>query len=261
MCIQPWGDVDHTSDEGKTDVMTSTAGAPAPSARRVRTRERLMAGAIGVFAERGIIGASVEEICEAAGFTRGAFYSNFSDKDDLVLAMMRHDADQAREKVRRMSEQLVDTAAFRTAPPGVLINTALNEMFGDVTTEPEAVLARHEMDLYAIRRPQLRTPYAAYLDQMYDSLGHLVEQALTAIGIEFTVDYKTAISMLHGCASRIELTAMLADSPADPGPMEALLKAISRPVGQDGCSGQHTTAADREPDVASERRDARTGGR
>ena len=48
-----------------------------------------MAAAVRVFAERGIIGASVEEICEAAGFTRGAFYSNFADKDELVLALIR----------------------------------------------------------------------------------------------------------------------------------------------------------------------------
>ena len=59
------------------------------TARRAQTRERLMAAAASVFAERGIIGASVEEICEAAGFTRGAFYSNFADKDELVLALIQ----------------------------------------------------------------------------------------------------------------------------------------------------------------------------
>ena len=48
-----------------------------------------MAAAISVFAARGIIGASVEEICEAAGFTRGAFYSNFADKDALFLALVQ----------------------------------------------------------------------------------------------------------------------------------------------------------------------------
>lgn len=194
-----------------------------------------MAGAVGVFAERGIIGASVEEICEAAGFTRGAFYSNFTDKDDLVLAMVQRDAEEAREKVRQISEQLVDNAALIGNQPGVLINTALNGIFGDIDKEPEAVLARQEMDLYAVRRPELRAPYAAYLDRLYDSLGHLIERALTAIGIEFTVDYKTAISVLHSCATRIELTSLLTGAPVDAAPMEALLKGISRTVGQDGC--------------------------
>src|SRR5829696_9814396 len=67
-----------------------TEGLEKPlTARRAPTQERLMAAAVLVFAERGIIGASVEEICEAAGFTRGAFYSNFADKDELVLALIQ----------------------------------------------------------------------------------------------------------------------------------------------------------------------------
>lgn len=49
-----------------------------------------MAAARTVFAEQSVEGASVEEICEAAGFTRGAFYSNFSDRSELVLAMIQH---------------------------------------------------------------------------------------------------------------------------------------------------------------------------
>ena len=70
--------------------MTEVLADPMPvTARRAQTQERLMAAAGRVFAERGIIGASVEEICEAAGFTRGAFYSNFADKDALVLALIR----------------------------------------------------------------------------------------------------------------------------------------------------------------------------
>ena len=59
-----------------TDAAAPTTPLPLPgrggplSARRARTRQRLMAAAVQVFAERGVIGSSVEEICEAAGFTR-----------------------------------------------------------------------------------------------------------------------------------------------------------------------------------------------
>ena len=45
-----------------------------PKRRRSATRARLLEGALDVFAERGFNGASVEDICERAGFTRGAFY-------------------------------------------------------------------------------------------------------------------------------------------------------------------------------------------
>ncbi|MDN5804236.1 MAG: TetR/AcrR family transcriptional regulator, partial [Microlunatus sp.] len=68
-------------------MSTDAATEPPITARRAQTRERLMAAARTVFADRGVEGASVEEICEAAGFSRGAFYSNFGDRSDLVLAM------------------------------------------------------------------------------------------------------------------------------------------------------------------------------
>lgn len=50
------------------------------TARRSRTRERLLDAAYEVFADTGVHTASVEQISEAAGFTRGAFYSNFSSR-------------------------------------------------------------------------------------------------------------------------------------------------------------------------------------
>ena len=35
-----------------------------------------------------VVGASVEEVCERAGYTRGAFYSNFATKDELLVALL-----------------------------------------------------------------------------------------------------------------------------------------------------------------------------
>src|SRR6202000_1510806 len=62
---------------------------------RIRTRptrddtcEKLFEGAGRVFEEQGIGNASIEAIAAAAGFTRGAFYSNFKSKDELIIAML-----------------------------------------------------------------------------------------------------------------------------------------------------------------------------
>ena len=52
------------------------------------TKERLFEAAARVFEERGIGAASIETIAATAGFTRGAFYSNFASKDDLIAAML-----------------------------------------------------------------------------------------------------------------------------------------------------------------------------
>ena len=55
---------------------------------RDQTRERLFEAAARVFEERGIGAASIDAIAAAAGFTRGAFYSNFDSKDELIIAML-----------------------------------------------------------------------------------------------------------------------------------------------------------------------------
>src|ERR1700746_568869 len=72
---------------------------------RVRTRptrdetcEKLFEAAARVFEELGIGGGSIEAIAAAAGFSRGAFYSNFTSKDELIIAMLE---DHVEQTIRR----------------------------------------------------------------------------------------------------------------------------------------------------------------
>ena len=59
-----------------------------PERRRQQTRDYLLQAAAQVFAERGFHGASLDEVAAAAGFTKGAVYSNFKNKEDLFLALL-----------------------------------------------------------------------------------------------------------------------------------------------------------------------------
>ena len=76
------------------------------SEQQRRTRERLLAAAAEVFAEHGFGGASLDAIANRAGYTRGAVYSNFTDKTELLLALF----DQGAELFR--SEQLPQLLAL-----------------------------------------------------------------------------------------------------------------------------------------------------
>src|SRR4051794_30733796 len=77
---------------------------------RVRTRptrdatcEKLFEAAARVFEDQGIGGASIEAIASAAGFSRGAFYSNFKSKDELIIAMLE---DHVQQSIRRLHDLL-----------------------------------------------------------------------------------------------------------------------------------------------------------
>src|SRR5437879_2171749 len=59
--------------------------------RRQQTRQALMDAAAEAFARRGFHGASLDEIADAAGYTRGSITFNFGAKEDLFLAVVeRH---------------------------------------------------------------------------------------------------------------------------------------------------------------------------
>lgn len=129
-------------------TVTSAPGEAAPplTARRARTRARLLQGAREVIAEHGVHGASVEEICARAGFTRGAFYSNFADRDELLLSLF---ADDRAALLARLHRVLAD-------PPDdviALIGAVLDQLHaGDPR---ERFLIRTEMTLHAVRTPSV----------------------------------------------------------------------------------------------------------
>jgi AcrR family transcriptional regulator len=66
--------------------------------RREQTRERLLEAARKTFVKKGLAATSVDNIAEAAGYTRGAFYSNFDGKPELLLELLRRDHESAQER-------------------------------------------------------------------------------------------------------------------------------------------------------------------
>src|SRR6201985_2453573 len=96
---------------------------------RVRTRptrddtcDKLFEAAVQVFEEQGIGGASIETIAAAAGFTRGAFYSNFKSKDELIIAMLEDHVERSIQRhldLLAQHENIDDfLAALRTMDRG-----------------------------------------------------------------------------------------------------------------------------------------------
>jgi AcrR family transcriptional regulator len=70
--------------------------------KQAETRGRLLDAAERVFLRRGLQGSSVEEIAAEAGFTRGAFYSNFESKDELFVELLQ---DRVYRQYAEMAEQ------------------------------------------------------------------------------------------------------------------------------------------------------------
>jgi AcrR family transcriptional regulator len=93
--------------------VAETAEAPRRPTRKEKqaeTRDRLLAAAERVFLRHGLQGSSVEEIAAEAGFTRGAFYSNFKSKDELFVALLQ-------DRVYRQYAQMAEEAQEQPGTP------------------------------------------------------------------------------------------------------------------------------------------------
>jgi AcrR family transcriptional regulator len=75
----------HASASVKTSA--STFAARRRAERTAKTRADLLAAAARVIAAQGFDAASVDEIAGAAGYTKGAFYSQFGSKEDLFTSL------------------------------------------------------------------------------------------------------------------------------------------------------------------------------
>jgi AcrR family transcriptional regulator len=58
------------------------------TARRARTRSQLLEAAARVYAEQGLDGATLDDVADQAGFTKGAVYDHFGSKDSLLFALL-----------------------------------------------------------------------------------------------------------------------------------------------------------------------------
>jgi AcrR family transcriptional regulator len=76
------------------------------------TREKLFEAAARVFEEQGIGSASIEAVAAAAGFTRGAFYSNFKSKDELIIALLEDHVEQSIARIRDLLDRHTNLADF-----------------------------------------------------------------------------------------------------------------------------------------------------
>jgi TetR/AcrR family transcriptional regulator, transcriptional repressor for nem operon len=68
----------------------SDSKSKSRQASKQETREALIAAGIGLFSEQGVDLPSLDAICARAGFTRGAFYVHFRNRDDFLVAVIEH---------------------------------------------------------------------------------------------------------------------------------------------------------------------------
>ncbi len=140
--------------------------------RRPATVNALLDAALELFAEQGFGATSIPDICTRAGLTKGAFYSNFANKDALFLALLDRSWARRAEWLRRA----VSTVGAGAAGPSE----------GPPAPPPEVdrqwTLVSVEFSLHAIRRPGVAALLVEHEVRVRSELAVLVAEALEREG-------------------------------------------------------------------------------
>lgn len=140
--------------------------------RRLHTRDRLLDAARDVFAESGI-DAPVEEICERAGYSRGAFYSNFSSKEQLFIELALQMSERKLEAIGTRLDELKTRGL-----PSMTTDTIVAGLLEALVDERTDVLLMSEVRTNAMRIPDIAAAYLAWSEQMLAAVTQIITEVL-----------------------------------------------------------------------------------
>ena len=173
--------------------------------RLEHTRSLLLDAAKEVFAERGFMAASLDDIASAAGYTKGAIYKHFATKEDLFLAV-------SDRYWRRYFDNFAEVMATSTQI-GARELDQIAERWRQLSRDrgPEDAALGQEFTLYLVRNPDARKRVAAKRTQVLEALGKFVVDGIDRLGGALLIPPLTFAHVLVATTDSVELVSQLDD--------------------------------------------------
>lgn len=192
------------------------------------TRDRLVAAAATVFAEKGYDRATVQEIARRAGFTTGAIYGRFRGKAELLLAAIEAESDDE-------LEQLFAEHRFEGKATDIL-TTVGSHLVTDEFDSGQALL--FEAFVAARRDPEVAVMLRRVVEQRSEALTELVDEAKGTGGIDPALDTLSIVRFCHAVGLGFLLFGAIDLGRPRPEPWEVLIArlvdAVAEPPTDDG---------------------------
>ncbi|GAA2846340.1 TetR family transcriptional regulator [Leucobacter komagatae] len=150
---------------------------------RVHTRAALIDAAEAIFAERGAPTASIDEICTRAGFTRGAFYSNFRTVTDVFFALY----ERKTEELLSGTSGLADRLELR-GDRDVLLEGFVEELLGIIPADTQWYALRALFGMRAATDPEIATVLRAHGEDFQRGITPLLEHVASTLGMTLAPD-------------------------------------------------------------------------
>jgi AcrR family transcriptional regulator len=201
-------------------TLETAATSPRPTRvtkRRAETRARLLDAAYRVFADKGFGRVRIEDVCAAAGYTRGAFYSQFDSLDELFFTLYDQRAEQ-------MVQQLSD--AIAEVSDGLDIESTLDRVAETLLLERDWLLVKTDFLMHAARHPDVATRLMQHRRQLRDAIAQrfsVLHVSLPEQWADPSDAARAAIAAYDGVTVQLLLDA---DLPAARAWMRQLLTAL-----------------------------------
>ena len=173
-----------------------------PERRRQQTRDVLIAAATEVIARRGFEGAALEEIADTAGFTRGAIYKNFADKEDLFLAVIDRSNEQVIEAFRSIAPDSATPEAWDISRMAELWRASVGE-FEDLFAIGK------EYELYVLRNPEARPRAVAHRRKQRDLVAAFIVEVAKGSGMTLRLPAATLAAIILSAADGLTYAARI----------------------------------------------------
>lgn len=198
------------------------AGSTEQVAKRSRagTRARLLASAYEVFYEQGFRATTIESICTRAGFTRGAFYSNFASTEELFLVLWDQQADRIVESARVLVTLLAEIPDPLDVARDALVELEL--------VEPRWFVLNTEFFLHALRHPEVAHELSRHRTRLRRELGSVLTVMLRAEGRELPpgTDLDLFTRMIIAAHEGCQHQSLVAGHELEPGALQRAMLTV-----------------------------------
>jgi AcrR family transcriptional regulator len=169
--------------------------------KQAHTRRCLMRSASKLFAERGLQNASIDDVAEDAGFTKGAFYANFDSKEALFLEMLDQRFAERTEEIRRLlaADATDEEKAIRAG----------DDFARMLRSDPEWQRLLFEFTAYAVRNEEFRRELVARRRILRDTVAATLRERAAELGIDPTVPIEQVAQMTGAMAAGFAVERLL----------------------------------------------------
>jgi AcrR family transcriptional regulator len=135
--------------------------SPRVTKRRAETRANLIEAAFRVFADKGFGQVRIDDVCAAAGYTRGAFYSNFDSLEELFFTLYD-------ESARLIAGQVTEALTADDINPGV--EAVIERVTATLLLDRDWLLIKTDFLLHAARNPAVADRLATHRQELRNAI-------------------------------------------------------------------------------------------